>query len=378
MIICLAPPPENAMLNRFYTKEFFSMCRDHLQPGGIFFTSIYGFSNYLSPVLKKYIASIYKSFREIFPYSLNTSGETIYLMGAAESGVIPENCRDLISGYKDKFASLQKYNLEKEIIENFDAQEFRMLFEESQLEYFKKKIENSIPDADANLDLKPKAYWNKILLSAYQEESVIYDLLNKYYLLPLVVLFITFFVFYDIRKAYGDERVASAFTIFVIGFTSISTLILLIILFQNYYGILFYRISLINALFMLGLASGSYFANRFEIKILSSFLLSLSGMLFVLIIYTVYNNEYLFWGIILFYSFLCGTVFPLLFKNISGKDYHKTASLLNALENYGSVTGSLLTAVFLVPVIGIIGTIYVNMGLLFAGAIAVRRRADCL
>ncbi|MCU0821022.1 MAG: hypothetical protein MUC95_00925, partial [Spirochaetes bacterium] len=61
MIVCLPPPPENAMLNRYYTREFYSMCRDHLKTGGVFVTSIFGFSNYISPVLMRYMRSVYRS-----------------------------------------------------------------------------------------------------------------------------------------------------------------------------------------------------------------------------------------------------------------------------------------------------------------------------
>ncbi len=372
IIICLPPPPVNAMLNRFYTREFFSMCKDHVEKDGIFITSIHGFSNYMSSTLKRYVASIYKSFKGNFPHHLFTSGETIFLLGSAEAGVIPESFDDLINDYKNRFSHLIKSNLEKEIVENFDPEELRMFFEQTQLEYFKENIGEALSYIDENIDLKPKAYWNKTVLSAYQEKSILYNVFSEYHLLPVIVILLTLIVFTDVKRTYSKEQYLSGLIIFTIGFVSISTVILLVILYQNFYGIVYYRISLINALYMLGLASGSYVANKNTIKSLSSVFVLLVGVFFIIILYTFINLEFIFWIVIFIFSFLCGTVFPSLFLSVSKKSYHATASLLDSLDHFGSIMGSLISAMFLIPMLGIINTIIVNIAML-AVAIIISR-----
>ena len=70
-----------------------------------------------------------------------------------------------------------------------------------------------------------------------------------------------------------------------------------------------------------------------------------------------------FWFIILIVSILCGSIFPSLFLTFSGTKYHSTASLLDSMDHFGSIMGSFLTALILLPIIGIDGTIILNISL---------------
>ncbi|MDY6933728.1 MAG: hypothetical protein SVZ03_05815 [Spirochaetota bacterium] len=364
LIICLPPQPENAMLNRFYTKEFYSLCNDHLKPDGIFLTSIHGFTNYMGSDLTRYIASIYKGFREEFPYHLISSGERIYLIGATGEGIIPNHYDELITNYKKKSSLYTNNKFEIEVVENFDPEELRMLFEESQIEYFTKHMIENVSGIDKNLDLKPKAYWNKTVLSAFQEKSFIYSILKRPYIPLLLSVLLIAIVLLDIRKKYTGQQFISGITIFTTGFVSISTIILLIILYQNIYGVVYYRISLINALFMLGLTLGSYYANKKQIKSLNRVFMFLIITLLLILLYFHTKIESIFWIIIISFAFFCGNVFPMLFKQIGCINYHTSASILDSMDHFGSIIGSLLTAVFLIPIFGISGTVIFNIAML--------------
>lgn len=363
IIICFPPQPENIMLNRFYTREFYSLCRMHLKSNGILISSIHGFSNYMSEDLKRFIASIYQGFIREFPYILKTSGETIFLIGASDKGVLPESFEQLIDSYRERYPALLKLGLEREIIENFSPDELRTLFEKTQLDYFDRIINPLLSETDENLDLKPRGYWNQIILAALQEKSTLYRLLKGFIFFPLLGLLLSGIAFIDIRRRHGRDQFINGIIIYAIGFISISTMILMIILYQNFSGIVYYRISLINALFMLGLTAGSYTYNRKRNRSLPAVFLLLAFTLGVIYLYTWIQMELLFWGAIVIFSFLCGTVFPTLFTSVEGDLFHTTASVLDAMDHLGSIIGSLVTVLFLLPLIGIHGTIILNAAL---------------
>lgn len=368
MIICLPPPPENARLNRFYTREFYSMCAKHIKPDGIFLTAIHGFSNYMGRDMLEYIASVYKSLIMEFPYNLYSSGEIIYLIAAKQKNVLPANQDILINNYRKKPAGTGGYKLEKEITDNYNPDEIRMLFEQTQLDYFRERMKETLPRIEENTDLKPKAYWNRILLSALEEQSVIYTAVKNGYIIQLACVILIIIFFLDAYKKYGGTAFNAGFIMFTVGFVSISTMLVLIILYQNFYGIVYYRIALINAVFMLGLTAGSYYANKYFYKrpVIIFFLIIL--VLVSILIFPHIRSEIIYWIIIPAFSFLCGSVFPVLFNSAPGKNYHKKASMLDAMDHFGSIAGSMLTGIFLVPALGITGAIMCNIAILLMAA----------
>jgi len=370
IMICFPPEPENIMLNRFYTREFYALCREHIRPRGIIITSLHGFSNYLSRDLKRFMASIYKSFRSEFPHHLKTSGETMYLIGAVEPDVLPESVEQLIDTYRTKYSTLPGAALEGEITENFSPDELKMLFEKTQLEYFDRAVIPLIPGTEENLDLKPRGYWNQILLSAFQEQSTLYTLLREFTFFPGLSLIITLLILVIIQRRHGIRQLSNGIIIYFIGFISISTMILMIILYQNFTGIVYYRISLINALFMLGLTGGSFAFNRIRRKSLPLLFLMLAISLAAIYLYTQMRNEAIFWILIFSFSFFCGSVFPTLFTGMGEGDFHINASVLDSMDHFGSIIGSLLSVLFLLPLTGILGTLFTNMTIALITAVA--------
>ena len=56
-------------------------------------------------------------------------------------------------------------------------------------------------------------------------------------------------------------------------------------------------------------------------------------------------------------------VFPLLYKTSPG-DYHLRASVLDSMDHFGSIAGSIMVVLFLLPVTGIAGSLSVGALLL--------------
>ncbi|OHD63026.1 MAG: hypothetical protein A2176_09390 [Spirochaetes bacterium RBG_13_51_14] len=368
MIVSIPPAPENIMLNRFYTREFYSLCKRHLSEQGIFVTSLHGYSNYLSEDLRDFIASIYRSFAAEFPEHLKTSGETMYLIGSAAKGALPRDVDELINRYKAGLP-LRAGRLEKEITQNYSPDELRMFFELTQIRYFDRSMASAVKKVDGNRDLKPGAYWKSIVLTAFREQSLLYALIRGFLFLPALILVVSVIVFGDVRRRYGPRYMAAGTVIYCTGLVSISAVLVMILLYQNSHGIVYYRISLINALFMLGLTVGSLTANRTRIR-LPLILAGLALSLGLVLVQTVLNIDVLFWALIILFSFLCGAVFPALFAAAGSESYMASASVLDSMDHFGSIAGSLLTVMVFLPVFGIQGTLIVDILIvLLAGAV---------
>ncbi len=371
MIVSVPPRPENIMLNRFYTQEFYSLCKRHLRSDGIFVAAVHGFSNYMSPDLRAYIASIYAAFADEFPAHMVTTGETIYLIGAKESGVLAGSVDKLVKGYSGKTGALSR-GYEKEIVDNFSPDELRMLFEKSQLEYFRRVIVPLAKDGEANQDLRPGAYWKEIVFTAYRERSALYGLIRGHIVGPVLALLISAAALWNIRRRHGPLPALRGLLMYLTGFVSISAMIILILLYQNYEGNVYYRIALINALFMLGLAIGGFAFTRRRFVGPAAVFAAISFSLFLMLLFVHFESPLFFWPLLLVFSVLCGAVFPLLFAAHQETDYFSPASVLDAMDHFGAIIGAILTVIFLVPSLGIQAALIFNCILILPAAVIAR------
>ncbi len=81
------PDPSSSQVNRYYTREFFQLCRAKLPPDGILGLELRSAENYWTPQLAKRMASVYCALREVF-------NEVLFIPGA--SNVIVASNRELI------------------------------------------------------------------------------------------------------------------------------------------------------------------------------------------------------------------------------------------------------------------------------------------
>jgi predicted membrane-bound spermidine synthase len=148
-------------------------------------------------------------------------------------------------------------------------------------------------------------------------------------------------------------------------------MLVMILIYQNAHGIVYYRISLINALFMLGLAMGAYAAGRRPLG-LTPVMGGISLSLGLVLANTYLGSDALFWPLLVAVAFLCGSVFTLLFQRSGGSAGLASASVLDSMDNFGAIAGSLLTVTLFLPVLGIQGTIVLSMALALPAALVAR------
>jgi spermidine synthase len=85
VVILDLPEPATGALNRFYTREFFEEVRAVLRPGGIFSLGLPSAENYWSPELARRNGSVYHTLRAVFPHVVVLPGEhNFFLASGAE------------------------------------------------------------------------------------------------------------------------------------------------------------------------------------------------------------------------------------------------------------------------------------------------------
>jgi len=350
-IVISSPEPENLMLNRFHTREFYDLCRKHLSDTGILISAITGFNNYMSGPHQDFILSLHNAFAEIFPCSINTSGETIYLIGAKHGGILPPGHRELLDRYDRDTGPAR-------------AGELRMLFEESQLRYLDSVIVKRAGKIRANSAMRPGGYWNFMIYSLLMEQSPFITVTGGLAVIPVLLVIFTCITVLDTRKRFSIAISHNGSIMFLTGFIAISTMLIMIVLYQNDHGILYHRISLINALFMAGLAGGGYTNNRKHIFTLPILLGGLFITFSLILVYIQIKPAFLYWLIIPILAFFCGAIFPALFQSMPDRSHHDRASVLDAMDHFGSIVGSLLTVLVILPLFGIEASVMINMALL--------------
>jgi spermidine synthase len=85
------PEPSSGQTNRFYTQEFFRLCRDHLSDGGVLAFRLQSSENYWTPELKRRVGSVYQALRTAFPSVVVLPGTVnIFLASTRALGQDPE------------------------------------------------------------------------------------------------------------------------------------------------------------------------------------------------------------------------------------------------------------------------------------------------
>lgn len=82
LVLVGMPDPASGQANRFYTREFFAQCRDHLNPGGVLAFRLRSAENLWTPALKRRAASIHHSLAAVFTDVLVLPGTTNVVLAA--------------------------------------------------------------------------------------------------------------------------------------------------------------------------------------------------------------------------------------------------------------------------------------------------------
>ena len=365
--------PYTAQLNRYYTVEFYQEVKRILKDGGIFSFALSSSESYISRELKEFLRSIYASLKEVFLDVKVIPGDTAYFLACDKKGVLTYDYKILIDRIKERNIDI-KYVREYYLFSKLSPEKVRFM-EDSLKPEMTVKI---------NYDFRPVSYYyDMIFWAAHFRDSFFKKVLeaatvNKIWNTVFAICgFILLFGIIRTKDKKELQRQASLITVMTIGFTQMSLQMIILLSFQIIYGYVFYKLGLIITSFMVGLALGGLWVIRimpglkkdlnFFIRIQLAICLYCLMLLIILRWFLNFNQEAASWigpnVIFLFLpaiaGFIGGAQFPLANKiYLKGKeeDVGRIAGLTYGMDLLGSCLGALLTAIFLIPILGITKT----------------------
>jgi len=354
-IILNLPDPSTALLNRFYTREFFEETKEKLTKDGVLAFYLSSSPNYLNPSLRERNALIYQTLKGVFPQVLILPEEEIFFI--ASQAEIDRTGKILIERLKERdiktglvTPSYIKYRLTNERVGEFS------------------ELLGSPATINFNQDFKPHGYF----LNALYWQSFFYPKLAKFFsqlfkikLWQILLAFglVGFYLFLRVKKS---PQALSFLAMATGGLTLMASEVLLIYLFQVTEGYIYHKIALLITAVMAGMALGNWYSTKCKMqnakcKIIGIHL-GLVGFclgVFPLIIFLPSSITFLLGAVLV--GFLVGMEFPLanqlFFRGESEPD--KKTGVIYGADVLGSCLGAILLCLFFIPILGILQTLLI-------------------
>jgi spermidine synthase len=325
-VILDLPDPTSLQLNRFYTYEFFSEVKSILLPRGTICFGVKGAENYISHDQARFLSALHNTLKKIFNHVLIIPGERNIFIASDRS--LSSDIATLIASRKIQTTYVNKYYLSGRVTAE-------------RLSFVKRHI---IDDVPINHDFHPTAfiYSIRIWLNMFQETFTI----------PLITIFL-FFAIYFTRVGMVNKA------LFTTGFTAASMEIMILLCYQISHGSMYTGIGSIIASFMMGLAAGSYMANRLLLVTKKNILeIEAFIIIYILIFLVILIAGKSLRGILIFpvlaiaIGTLTGAEFPVASRLVYSSP-RETAGSLYTADLLGGSLGAIVVSLFLVPTIGI-------------------------
>ena len=336
VIMVNLPAPGTAQINRYYTSEFFQEVKLRLHPGGVISISLPGAENYVSTEAERLYSMIYNTLGKTFRNILVVPGQKTYFL--ASDAELDIDIPGLIENKDIETIYVNTYYLD-----------LVSLQERSQ------QIEEIIQDGDLiNHDFRPRAYFLQLdfWLSHF----------NTNFWMPMIILIILI--------ALAGLRSGPLETgIFTAGFTGTAAELIILIGIQVVFGYIYLYLAIIVTVFMSGLAAGALLTYRVlgeityvKFRLTQGLLAAIIGLMAItfLLIERTQLPEILLHAIFISLTFLVAFVSGLLFASaalLRRSGIANTTSRLYSTDLAGSAAGALLTAILLIPLLGLIGSL---------------------
>ncbi|MDP8212595.1 MAG: hypothetical protein P9X22_04795 [Candidatus Zapsychrus exili] len=374
VIIINLSDPYTALINRYYTVEFFREASRALKEEGIITLSVSSSENYLNKEAKEFLQSINSTLREVFVDVKSVPGDTNIFLGCKRRAILDLNPEELMR-------RLEVLKIEtKYVSENY----LPFVLSEDRVSYINRSL--GVKGA-INKDSKPIAYLYDIVLFSTHFNSGFRNFIEriKYISLKDLLLFPALLLGIGLILIRRRPRAPITLSIFTTGFSEIIFQIIVILSFQALYGYAYYKIGLIISFFMIGLVLGSFRANKIldnkisKVEALRIYKMIQVGIclyplllawLFVVFrdVEFIQNFPHIFATVFsslpIIAGFIGGMQYPLavylgtdleISSNVVCSRYSNTrsAGTLYAFDMLGAAMGAIVTATCLIPILGI-------------------------
>ncbi|WAC07027.1 MAG: hypothetical protein OS130_12410 [Thermodesulfobacteriota bacterium] len=369
VIILNLPDPTTALLNRFYTLNFFREITRILKTDGLLVTGVRSSENFIGQDIGRYTASVYHSLTRVFPYVLVTPGDYNYFFACRFPSVVTADINILAKRY-----------LERDIKTPYFSPHLFTLFIQPERVSFVNKAIKKISTPYTNTDERPISYFYTLILwdiFSGGKGQGFFQRLNQlsweWFFLPLgLIVVLRFLYLVTAPKQVFSRKIIfnSLYAIFATGFAAMGLEIILLFAYQNHYGCLYQKIGIIVALFMAGLAAGAQIMNRRmtrpilngqNVLLAWETAITAFSLLLPLLLALVFQanesfvlSEMIFMMLVFVTGVLTGAEFPLVNEILikHGLAAGISAGKVDGYDHLGAAVGGALTGTLLVPLLG--------------------------
>jgi len=374
VILVNLPEPYTAQINRFYTQEFFRLAASKMREGGVFFFTASGSETALGPIQAKYLKLLYLTALKVFPEVVVFPGQTARFFCSNSRGILTTQPETLMR------------RLQQRKLQLLYVQDHYILWDLSPLrqETFMAMVDQA-GETGVNSDLNPRAYSYNLLMWSSQYSQMIgraFSALSRRMVWTGMLILCGLVALLSFRQRFGATSSSFPtgkvlYSVSIFGLTEISLEILIIFAFQLFFGYVYYKIGLLLAFFMVGLAVGSFTLSYYprrrssQIRALVTFQTILACFCLALAMVIVYFHNrptlnlhhFLYRETFSFMSFAAGfiggTHFPLANRLLLTEQTRvgRVAGLIYAVDLLGSFLGCLLVGLVFIPSVGILQTL---------------------
>lgn len=368
LLVMRMPPPTSGSSNRFFTKEFFDLCKNALRPTGVFAFSLPGAGNIWTTQLLLRTTSVVQALKTAFEHVVVVPSEEIILLAAQES--LPKDPSVLIQRFKER--GIQAQLVSKPFL--LDAYTNDRFFEAQNLLLSRATLANS--------DFRPVCFQASFLIWLSKFFPMLHHVefdpqqwrFRSFALVSFASLsFLVLFVLLGANFLRRNHTLRGAGVTFLVGLSSMLLESVLLLSYQNHHGALYQNLGLLLMAFMGGLASGAIGIHTWAKKrsafprwISPAFAIGLmfcAGLTILVSVFGSGGSSLLVFALLLF---VVGALSAALFA-LAGTRFEHTqnnlVSPLYAADLFGGCIGTVAASIFLIPVVGLVGTVLLVIGL---------------
>lgn len=363
VIIVNLPQPETALLNRFYTLEFFREAARKLSSNGIIALRLPAAENYLSPELAQLLCSVYSTLKQVFAGVAVLPGDTVHFFAAKD----PES---LVRDSPALAARLEQRGVQTLYVRDYY---FRFRLMPARLQALESRL--NAEQARLNSDFSPASYYYGLTRWGAQFNLRYRDLLERAagtgFAYAAAMIFAVSAALGWLAWRRGAAAVAGVAT-GAMGLTLMAVQVMLLVGFQVLYGYVYHQLSLVIAAFMAGMALGSRYAlGRTESSDPQRLaVLQIAALVAALLIYgcfqalkgvsgsaSLWAVSYLvFPGLAFGAGWMGGSQFPVASRLYFARHRMGGPGAIYAFDLAGACVGALVTSAYLLPVFGFFKT----------------------
>ncbi len=291
------PDPETAVLNRFYTREFFTELGRCLNPNGILAMPVTSTPSLRHLSIVNRNATIFHTLREVFEDVISVGNDICLFLATGQEGNLTVSAQELAGRYAERQVESPDFSgahfhtflrepvlLRKNWILRHHGRSREAAFESPDTGPLtppaldaQRESEKNLPPVERryflNSDFHPIAYYHTLILLNHLMGAEATGILRRllrirlWWILPFLgaavimggILRLSSFLIHR-RRFGGGYAVGTA--VFGMGFSSMLLQMVLLFSFQSVYGYIYEQVGMIMAVFMGGLAFGCWMSSR--------------------------------------------------------------------------------------------------------------------